>query len=60
MTTVGFEDLRGGGDEDYHDFMFRLTNVLDPLPPADVPEPPILFRLACGMIGLFLQRRRVF
>jgi len=56
MTTVGFEDLVGGGDQDYNDFMFRLTNVLDPLP---VSEPPVLFLLACGLIGLVLQRRRV-
>jgi hypothetical protein len=57
MTTVGFEDLLGGGDQDYNDFMFRLTNVLDPIA---VPEPPVLFLLACGLIGLVLQRRRVF
>ena len=57
MTTVGFEDLLGGGDQDYNDFMFRLTNVVDPIA-SDVSEPPVLFLLACGLIGLIVQRRR--
>ncbi|MEJ2345439.1 MAG: DUF4114 domain-containing protein [Gammaproteobacteria bacterium] len=30
VTTVGFEDLYGGGDRDYNDLMFSLTNVQDP------------------------------
>ncbi len=53
VTTVGFEDLLGGGDQDYNDFMFKLTNVLDPPgAPTAAPEPPVLFLLAAGMLGL--------
>jgi len=55
VTMVGFEDLLGGGDLDYNDFMFSLTNVIDP-PTQPAPEPPVLFLLAFGMVGLVLQR----
>jgi len=56
VTTVGFEDLLGGGDLDFNDFMFRLTNVIDP-PPA-VPAPTVLALLGLGLVGLGLRRRR--
>jgi Domain of unknown function (DUF4114)/PEP-CTERM motif len=55
LTTVGFEDLRGGGDLDYNDFMFSLSNVIDP--PA-IPEPSVLLLLAIGLIGLSVMGRR--
>ncbi len=58
LTTVGFEDLRGGGDKDYNDFMFSLTNVVDP-PPGAVPEPSVLLLLGCGLAGLYFQRRKL-
>lgn len=59
VTEVGFEDLYGGGDKDYNDFMFSLTNVVDPLP-NQVPEPSILLLLSgvlFSMIILLRQRR---
>ena len=55
ITTVGFEDLYGGGDLDFNDFEFRLTNVIDPVL---VAAPPVLALLALGLAGLGLQRRR--
>jgi len=60
LTTVGFEDLLGGGDLDYNDFMFSLTNVVDPPivdPTNGVPEPPVLVLLAFGLAGLLVLRR---
>jgi hypothetical protein len=65
LTTVGFEDQLGGGDRDFNDFMFSLSNVIDPPPneppvvgPAAVSEPPVLFLLACGIVGLLARRRQ--
>ena len=54
ITTVGFEDLFGGGDLDFNDFEFRLTNVIDPVL---VAAPPVLALLALGVLGLGFQRR---
>ena len=59
VTKVGFEDLYGGGDKDYNDFMFSLTNVVDP-PAAPVPEPSILLLLSGVLFSMiiFLRQRR--
>lgn len=67
LTSVGVEDQLGGGDLDFNDFMFTLTNVIDPPPgteepettePNAVSEPPALFLLAVGLVGLLARRRR--
>lgn len=54
VTTVGFEDLLGGGDEDYNDFEFLLTNVIDP---PSLPAPPVVMLLLIGLAGFGYQRR---
>lgn len=55
FTTVGFEDLFGGGDNDFNDFMFSLSNVVDP---PGVPAPSALALIGLGLVGLGYRQRR--
>lgn len=57
ITTVGFEDLFGGGDNDFNDLSFQLTNVVDP---PGIPEPPILVLLGIGLGGFVYLRNKRF
>lgn len=65
FTTAGFEDLLGGGDKDYDDFVFSLSNVIDPpadlapsSPAAAIPSPSALWLLAMGLCLLVPALRR--
>jgi hypothetical protein len=56
-TFVSFEDMVGGGDRDFNDHMFSLTNVRTAV--AAVPESSTLAMMAAGLGILgFLGRRR--
>ena len=54
-TLVGFEDLYGGGDRDYDDIVFLVSNVSA----TPVPEPGTYAMLLAGLglIGAVAQRR---
>ena len=54
MMGVGFEDLYGGGDRDFDDLGFALSNVQL----THVPEPASLWLLALGLSACGLRRAR--
>jgi hypothetical protein len=53
---VGFEDLLGGGDFDFNDFTFVVTNVALKKT-APVPEPTTALLVATGMCALIRAAR---
>lgn len=52
---LGFEDLSGGGDRDFDDFVVRISG--DGTSAAPVPEPGTLLLLGSGMLGLAFARK---
>jgi len=58
-TIVGFEDLFGGGDQDYNDLVFSFTNLSREVREQPVPEPASLSLLGAGLalVGARMRRR---
>ena len=54
---IGFEDLFGGGDQDYNDVVFTVTNAVS-ANVAPVPEPESFAMLIAGLGALLLVNRR--
>ncbi len=58
---VGFEDLFQGGDSDYDDLVFSLTNVYAataPVSPVSEPETYAMFMAGLGLMGWSARRRQ--
>ena len=57
--NIGFEDLHNGGDRDYDDLVFSLTNVSVGPSVSAVPEPEIVGMFTIGLMLLgFVARRK--
>lgn len=57
-ATIGFEDLHNGGDLDYDDLLFNLSNVA-PVGVSPIPEPGTyaLMFAGLGLVGWMFRRK---
>lgn len=55
---VGFEDIAFGGDRDYNDIIFSVSNATLNKPVSPVPEPEIVSLLAAGLMLLGFSIRK--
>lgn len=57
--NIGFEDIFNGGDRDYNDLVFSLSNVSVGTTVVAVPEPEIYATFAVGLMLIgFVARRK--
>ncbi|MES2579507.1 MAG: DUF4114 domain-containing protein [Pseudomonadota bacterium] len=59
LIIVGFEDIAFGGDRDYDDLVFSVSNVSVGNPVTPVPEPEMagMLMVGLGLLG-FAKRRK--
>ena len=58
-VNIGFEDIFNGGDRDYNDLVFSLSNVSVGPSVSAVPEPEIVGMFTVGLMLLgFVARRK--
>ena len=58
---VGFEDLFGGGDKDYNDLIFNISNVklgLSSIPAVPEPQTYLLFLVGLLLVSRLSKQRR--
>lgn len=55
---VGFEDIKFGGDGDYNDIIFSVSNATINKPVSPVPEPELVSMLAAGLMLLGFSIRK--
>ena len=55
-VVIGFEDLFGGGDSDFNDYRFVVSNVTVDASP--IPEPASMLLLGAGLSALGARRWR--